>query len=183
VRVHTEQRVYEGIFHGADPAQTDGLAISLRMAHVVSEKGKRYSSIQKSTLVEHLQIPARDLVQLNAVSVDVDFMQQRTAHADRKGREFQTDTNISGHGGEIIERQLERWDGGEGDGEVGSLDDEVYRGWDQFAVNEKLFGVSTDFREDLYTTRLDKSSEEYRRREKEADRLAREIEGVRSLIM
>ena len=30
--------------------------------------------------------------------------------------------------------------------------------WDQFAANEKLFGVRTSFDENLYTTRLDKAS-------------------------
>ncbi len=55
------------------------------------------------------------------------------------------------------------------------------KNWDQFAVNEKLFGVKTDFNEDLYTTKLDKNSEEYKRREKEAARLAREIEKARRI--
>jgi PAB1-binding protein PBP1 len=53
--------------------------------------------------------------------------------------------------------------------------------WDQFATNEKLFGVKTDFQEELYTTKLDKSSAEYLQREKEAERLAREIEKVFNL--
>ena len=55
--------------------------------------------------------------------------------------------------------------------------------WDQFAVNEKLFGVTTDFNEELYTTKLDKNSEEYKRREKEAAMLAKQIEKVSKLIL
>ena len=61
------------------------------------------------------------------------------------------------------------------------FDDGHGRGqWDQFETNEHLFGVTTtDFNEDFYTTKLDRNSGEYRLREKEAVRLAREIESVR----
>ena len=52
-------------------------------------------------------------------------------------------------------------------------------GWDQFATNERLFGVTTDYDETLYTTKLDTNDPEFRRKEKEASRLAREIERVR----
>ncbi|KAJ3260317.1 hypothetical protein HK103_000952 [Boothiomyces macroporosus] len=48
--------------------------------------------------------------------------------------------------------------------------------WDQFAVNEQKFGVSTDFNEDIYTTVLDKSGHDFKKREAEAARIAREIE-------
>lgn len=47
--------------------------------------------------------------------------------------------------------------------------------WNQFAVNQKKFGVVTSFNENLYTTRLDKSRSKIS--EAEADRLATEIEG------
>eukprot|EP00835_Amoeboradix_gromovi_P001339 NODE_59_length_25653_cov_0.289622.p5 type:complete len:397 gc:universal NODE_59_length_25653_cov_0.289622:18218-19408(+) len=48
--------------------------------------------------------------------------------------------------------------------------------WDQFEVNEKKFGVTTSYDESLYTTKLDKTSKEYKSREKEAIRIAKEIE-------
>lgn len=51
--------------------------------------------------------------------------------------------------------------------------------WDQFAVNEKLFGVKTNFDEDTYTTKLDRSGADFKEREKRAQRLANEIIGVR----
>ena len=80
------------------------------------------------------------------------------------------------------ERNLERWlpDGGT---ELLTLDSNRTGGsgggaWDQFATNEKLFGVTTDFDEEIYTTKLDKNSEAYKRREKEAARLAQQIEKV-----
>eukprot|EP00834_Sanchytrium_tribonematis_P005206 NODE_300_length_10433_cov_0.716470.p4 type:complete len:416 gc:universal NODE_300_length_10433_cov_0.716470:3061-4308(+) len=48
--------------------------------------------------------------------------------------------------------------------------------WDQFEENEKKFGVTTTYDESIYTTHLDKSSKEYKDKEKEAERIAREIE-------
>jgi PAB1-binding protein PBP1 len=50
--------------------------------------------------------------------------------------------------------------------------------WDQFAANEKLFGVTTDFEETFYTTELDRSGSDFKKREAVAARLAKEIQGV-----
>lgn len=50
------------------------------------------------------------------------------------------------------------------------------RGWDQFEANAALFGVKSTFNEELYTTKLDRGPQ-MRELEKEALRLAREIEG------
>ena len=49
--------------------------------------------------------------------------------------------------------------------------------WDQFQANEQLFGVKSDYNEDIYTTHIDRSTPDYRQREAEALRIAREIEG------
>jgi PAB1-binding protein PBP1 len=48
--------------------------------------------------------------------------------------------------------------------------------WDQFRANEKLFGLKTDYNEDIYTTQIDKSHPQYRERMAAADKKAREIE-------
>ncbi|GJS92219.1 gypsy type transposase [Tanacetum coccineum] len=50
------------------------------------------------------------------------------------------------------------------------------RGWDQFETNAALFGVTSTFDEELYTTKLDRGPM-MREREREALRIAREIEG------
>ena len=49
--------------------------------------------------------------------------------------------------------------------------------WNQFEVNERLFGLTTDYDENFYTTTIDKSHPDYIKRCAEADRKAREIEG------
>ena len=51
-------------------------------------------------------------------------------------------------------------------------------GWDQFATNAKLFGAKTDYDEDLYTTKLNRSAANFKQREAEAERLAKEILNV-----
>lgn len=50
--------------------------------------------------------------------------------------------------------------------------------WDQFKVNEDLFGVKTTYTEEQYTTKLDKSSQLYKMRSNEAARIARDLEQV-----
>lgn len=51
-------------------------------------------------------------------------------------------------------------------------------GWDQFEANERLFGATSNYDETYYTTTIDRSDPAYKRKEAEAARIAREIEGV-----
>jgi hypothetical protein len=50
-------------------------------------------------------------------------------------------------------------------------------GWDQFEANERLFGAKTNYDENIYTTRLDRTDPAYKQKQVEAARIAREIEG------
>lgn len=50
--------------------------------------------------------------------------------------------------------------------------------WDQFAANEQMFGVTTSFDEEVYTTKLDRSAADFKERERKALRIASEIMGV-----
>lgn len=103
---------------------------------------------------------------------------------------FKTDTDISRRKGGRgrHERDLEKWNSSS----ISSLSSTTAdidlnaeaasragkTSWDQFAVNERLFGLKTDFDEEIYTTPLGKHvlpPEELRRREAEAGRLALEI--------
>lgn len=105
---------------------------------------------------------------------------------------FQTDADISGNRGG--ERELKPWaaeaDPGLGPNGAAAArpsdprDTITFGGpinstpWDQFETNERLFGAKTDYDEELYTTKLDRSTTGYKRREREADRLAQEIMSV-----
>jgi hypothetical protein len=114
-------------------------------------------------------ITGADFLSLEAHSV-------RFAGEGKKRRGFATDTEISGSKG--MERELTRWVPDEDDLGLGLEMESGAGGWDQFRANEELFGVKTSWNEELYTTKLDKAGgAEQRRREQEAARIAREIEG------
>lgn len=89
---------------------------------------------------------------------------------------FRTDADISGNLA-VRERQLQRWAPSvETDVDL-SLEASAPSGeWDQFKANEKLFGLKTDYDENIYTTTIDRSNPSYREREARAQRIAREIE-------
>lgn len=90
---------------------------------------------------------------------------------------FRTDTAISGNRNQG-ERVLQRWVPDKPAETDGSL--EGGRGrvqpWDQFAENERRFGLKTDYDENIYTTPINTNHPNYQQRLVEADKKAREIE-------
>ncbi|TWU74903.1 hypothetical protein ED733_004028 [Metarhizium rileyi] len=101
--------------------------------------------------------------------------------ADSRGQNgnrscFRTDAAISNprFGNE---RTLQPWVPDATDGVDGSLEATASRGhWDQFAANEKLFGLQTDYDENMYTTAIDRSHPQFRERMAAAEQKAKEIE-------
>ena len=90
---------------------------------------------------------------------------------------FRTDTDISGNQGQR-ERQLQRWtSNAEPDVDLSLEGSESGGAWDQFKANEQLFGLKSDYDENIYTTKIDRSNPSYREREAAAIRLAQDIEG------
>ncbi|EFQ96688.1 PAB1-binding protein 1 [Nannizzia gypsea CBS 118893] len=102
--------------------------------------------------------------------------QPRTRNGASSG--FRTDTDISGNQ-PGRERQLQRW---EPSGSDATLDwapeSSGTAGWDQFETNARLFGATSSYDENIYTTRIDRSDPSYKRKEAEAARIAREIEST-----
>ena len=108
---------------------------------------------------------------------------------------FETDVSISSRTGDFgKERELLKWAPTSGDdhdsaaaaASAAALDgldgaDGVGK-WDQFSTNERLFGVTTDFDERMYTTEIDRSAPDFKRKEAEALRIAREIEGDTRMV-
>ncbi|GJJ72528.1 hypothetical protein EMPS_04886 [Entomortierella parvispora] len=173
---------YEGLFH---TAFTEGdLEIVLRLVKVVSGKDKK----ENAPLVNQMIVLAKDCVAINVVGVD--FVPHERTGADRSiEREgFKTDTDIS-RSGDIKERDLKKW-APEEHHSLGGIEDDLgdshfginssSASWDQFAANEKLFGVRTDFDEELYTTRLDRSGADFKAREQYAIQIANEIQQTAS---
>jgi PAB1-binding protein PBP1 len=89
---------------------------------------------------------------------------------------FRTDTAISGNR-TAGERTLQRWQPDVPSTADHSLEKSSGAApWNQFDANEKLFGLKTDYDENIYTTRIDKSHPRYRERMAIADKKAKEIE-------
>ncbi|KAI9643794.1 poly(A)-binding protein binding protein [Ciborinia camelliae] len=91
---------------------------------------------------------------------------------------FRTDTAISGGNRNQGERVLQRWVPDKPADTDGSLEGGRGRvgAWDQFAENERRFGIKTDYDENIYTTQINTNHPHYAQRLAEADRKAREIE-------
>ncbi|KAK0634480.1 hypothetical protein B0T17DRAFT_7631 [Bombardia bombarda] len=89
---------------------------------------------------------------------------------------FRTDAAIS-NPRPGAERALKPWVPDTVDDGEGGLEKSANSGtWDQFAANEHLFGLKTDYDENIYTTTIDMSHPKYKERAAAAERKAREIE-------
>ncbi|BGO89396.1 hypothetical protein NBRC10512_006312 [Rhodotorula toruloides] len=178
-----------GILASSTPDSND-LSISLRQAVDLHAPP---STTPKPSLL----INGRDLLEIEAadVALDLEGKSDASAQAASSSRErdsFRTDTDISGAYLLGKERQLQAWGASSGggiedsvDGGIGGLEDDGLgrstkgaaggRGWDQFAANERQFGLRTDYDDEIYTTKLDRSGADYKERERRAAQLEREI--------
>lgn len=88
---------------------------------------------------------------------------------------FRTDAAISNS--RFAERPLQPWVPDTTDGMDGSLEglSSGAPGWDQFEVNGRLFGVVSDYDENIYTTTIDRNNPSYKEKAAVADRAVREI--------
>jgi PAB1-binding protein PBP1 len=136
--------------------------------------------------------PAKDVVDLQINDVRFDQAQRKSGqngvlyllihllfHADHSGSGFKTDTDISG-GIARRERQLQPWDGGAEGIELSSGLETMTSSsgpWDQFATNDRITGLRSNYDESFYTTELDRSHPDFKKREAEAEKIAREIMG------
>ncbi|KAF8206468.1 hypothetical protein K438DRAFT_1669336 [Mycena galopus ATCC 62051] len=165
----TAQR-YEGVI-ASTSGEGDTPGVSLRDVKEITNPGG----------------PLKD--QLFIASTNIDTWASGPADAKLpNGDSFRTDTDISQKKPAPRERELQAWQpstdvGLNPQSGGGGGDDETFGAaskgqWDQFNVNEKLFGVKTSFDEDAYTTKLDRSAPDFKAREREAQRLANEIIGA-----
>ncbi|PWY81855.1 PAB1 binding protein [Aspergillus heteromorphus CBS 117.55] len=91
---------------------------------------------------------------------------------------FKTDADISGNLA-IRERTLKRWEpAADTDVDLSLETSNNSSGWDQFETNARLFGATSSYDENMYTTRIDKSDPTYKQKQADAARIAREIEGT-----
>ena len=91
---------------------------------------------------------------------------------------FRTDADISGNLA-FRERSLQRWEPSAADSDVDlSLEGDTSGSgkWDQFEANQQLFGLKSDYDENIYTTRIDKQNPQYQQRLAAAEKIAQEID-------
>ncbi|PIN24692.1 Protein interacting with poly(A)-binding protein [Handroanthus impetiginosus] len=176
--------VFSGIFHATN---SEDFGVILKMARLTkdSSRGQKSTSYSPTKFsLRTLIIPATDLVQVIAKGVPVTRNGFTNELQHEKQQELMTDSSISQSRHVEVGRELERWVPDEDDLGCPDLentfDGHWNRGWDQFEVNETLFGVKSTFNEELYTTKLERGPQ-MRELEREALRIAREIEGEETL--
>ncbi|THH33185.1 hypothetical protein EUX98_g967 [Antrodiella citrinella] len=151
--------------------------------------------------VKELTAPGAPLKETYFVaSTNIDTWSCRAADAKApNGDGFKTDTDISKQGSARRERELQAWQPVDTSAENNQAsassqilsainvarqhtDDATFgpgasstSSWDQFDVNEKLFGVKASFDEEQYTTKLDRNAPDFKEKEKKAQQLANEI--------
>ncbi|KAK6787395.1 hypothetical protein RDI58_015920 [Solanum bulbocastanum] len=173
--------VLSGILHATNAEKDFG--IILKMAQLIKDSSEGMKSTSEAFSMPPLKtliIPGKEFVQVTAKGVPTTLDGFRTEFMLEQQQELLTDSCISQTRHIEVERQLERWVPDDDAPECPELDN-VFdghwnRGWDQFQANETLFGVKSTFDEDLYTTKLERGPQ-MSELEKEALRIAREIEG------
>lgn len=175
-----------------------------KTGHKTAETDKTNPNAPVATMI----IQAKDLIEVTAVDIDFNAATKPLVDKDSKKKHekkvsqplhcpypnslfahpflaFKTDVDISGRGSDIRERELHRWkpeshssDDLKGLEDADTFGDTTTVNWDQFAANEKLFGLKTNFDEEIYTTKLDRSAPDYKAREKRAAEMAAEIQKV-----
>ncbi|GAB7342085.1 hypothetical protein MBLNU457_g0363t1 [Dothideomycetes sp. NU457] len=178
---------FAGVFSGATTEQNNSsyvLKMTRRTKHASTAQlnGDSASSDQSDQLVgqgpDHaMAFNAQDVIDLSVPSVNLSTAV--TAPASNGVSEgFKTDTEIS-RGFQLRERELQRWQPGpENDVNLSLGGDESGSSgaWDQFAANERLYGLQSDYNEDIYTTAINRQDPRFKEKEREAERIAREIE-------
>ncbi len=143
-------------------------------------------------VIPTVTIPLKDLTQIKAIPKPKPAQPNPNTKSQSQSRQgFRTDVEVTGQGFKR-EKVLQAW-GGPGEDHGGLEDDKPTQHrqvaspatgngqWDQFATNERLFGLKTDYDEEIYTTKLDRSGADYRQREARAAQLEREIMKVSHL--
>ncbi|KAG5437961.1 hypothetical protein PCANB_000307 [Pneumocystis canis] len=166
---------YKGILGSVNVDSDMGLVLKMAMPidSVLSNVSNQTNGLQHRIIDELIILPC-DLMQIQVERVNFDEIVQQE-------QRFQTDSEIAGKS-ELKEKELHKWIPSNNDtAEFKPLEDSTQlvsdgEVWDQFAANEMLFGVKSEFDEDFYTTKVDKSHPLYKRREEEASRIAQEIQ-------
>ncbi|XP_022598520.1 ataxin-2-like protein [Seriola dumerili] len=163
--------VFEGIFK----TLSSRCELAVDAVHKRSEEEGSTSVLpRREDITDTMIFSPSDLVTMICRDVDLNYATRDTF----------TDTAITSTrvNGEHKEKVLQRWEGGDSNGESYDLENDASNGWDaneMFRYNEVKYGVTSTYDSSLsmYTVPLERgNSEVYRQREARAARLASEIE-------
>lgn len=186
-------------------ATTDGeVSIALRQAVYLAPADPTPKPSLIINARDLLEVEASDVV-LDPSPSSSSSASKSAPHKDS----FRTDTDISGlpPPSRPRERDLQAWSAGADAWGAGGIEDSTSNGigglsldddfaqkptngkrggpaggsgaWDQFAANERMYGLKTDYDEEIYTTKLDRSTKDFKDREARAAQLEKEILKVR----
>ncbi|KAJ2906260.1 LsmAD domain-containing protein [Zalerion maritima] len=161
---------FEGVFAGATES-----GCNLRMVQQKKLPGGNITNgTKRDEQSQNMTFQRKDIASASLASGNA-----RPQNGSRSG--FRTDAAISNtRGGQ--ERTLKKWEPESTDGMDMSLEGPSNSGpWDQFAENERRFGVKTDYDETMYTTAIDRSHPQYKQRLLDAEKKAREIQSTAAM--
>ncbi|OJJ49609.1 hypothetical protein ASPZODRAFT_128095 [Penicilliopsis zonata CBS 506.65] len=174
--------IFTGIFSSASTEPNDSSFV-LKMVQRPSQQDSARSNGVSAVATPFLgsapdhsmSFDSKDIVDISVANVTTADVTVKESNGASAG--FRTDTDISGNLA-IRERTLKRWEPAADTNIDMSLESSSHAtgGWDQFEANERLFGATSNYDENFYTTRIDRSDPTYKRKEAEAARIAREIE-------
>ncbi|XP_066498146.1 ataxin-2-like protein isoform X2 [Hoplias malabaricus] len=168
--------VYEGIFK----TLSSRCELAVDAVHKVRPEevdrcgGGMSTHPRKEEITDTMIFSPSDLITMTCRDVDLNFAMRDTF---TDGAIVSTRVN-----GDHREKVLQRWDGGDSNGENYDLEADTSNGWDaseMFRFNEETYGVKSTYDSSLsmYTVPLERGSTEgFRQREARAARLASEIE-------
>lgn len=155
--------VYEGIFYASSIMENE-LGVAMKMV----SKMDAFGNFVKTE--ENLIILGKDVCAVSAININI------ASNSRVDNDTFQTDTSITGISNTKGVRELKKWITSDPIKSNLTLDGHAGKGsWDQFEVNEKLFGVKTDYQEEIYTTVIDRSQPDFKIKEERAAMMAEEI--------
>ncbi|XP_013784942.1 ataxin-2-like, partial [Limulus polyphemus] len=177
VQVQTKDgSITEGVFKTFSPQMELVLEMPYKVDKTLSSFINNFNT--QDYAPEQLIFYLEDVVLVNAVNVDLDYA--------TKGKGF-TDSSIRKFNGQIVERELEPWEGPPKvfDGTVSlESNEDTKNEWDpteMFKTNAEKYGVTSTYDSTLqgYTVPLErKNTEEYKKQETKAVKIALEIENT-----
>ncbi|KAH0543836.1 hypothetical protein FGG08_001875 [Glutinoglossum americanum] len=183
--------IFTGVFTGSSVDPTEPAYVLKMVKHIKSVGSNEQSNGVKDsgyvgTGAEHVMIfELRDVVDLFVETISFNDMTTRPQNG--VSSTFRIDADIGGNAA-ARQRDLQPWSPGEdADGhltlEGNAKTKSPSRGaeWDQFEANERLYGVKSDYDENLYTTTIDRTNPLYEQRAAAAERIAREIENASTM--